>query len=95
MHRHGFISLKLHNVLHMWNLDSLLSHPRSSSDRCCQRRRSDRLFSSSSNVPEVVSTSSDLVLPSHVAHDETRALVFSCLIVETDGPDCGRHIARL
>ena len=37
---------------------------------------------------------SDLVLAS-VPHDATRAFVFHRLIIETDGRDCGRHIARL
>ena len=32
------------NVLHLWKFESLLSHPRCSLDRSCQRRRSDRLF---------------------------------------------------
>ena len=38
---------------------------------------------------------SDLVLASHVPHDETRALVLRCLVIEADGRDCGRHFARI
>ena len=36
----------------MWNLNTLLSHPRSSLDRCFHRCRSDRLFSDNRTVSE-------------------------------------------
>ena len=62
------------NVVHLWNLDSLLSRPQARLDCCCRQRRSDRLFLRGSDVSEV-----RLVLASHVLHDGMRDLVLHCL----------------
>ena len=51
------------NVVHLWNLDSLLSRPQARLDYCCRQRRSDRLFLRDSDVSEV-----RLVLASHILH---------------------------
>ena len=62
------------NVVHLWNLDSLLSRPQGRPDCCCRQRRSDRLFLRGSDVSEVC-----LVLASHVLHGGMRDLVLHCL----------------
>ena len=62
------------NVVHLWNLDSLLPRPQGRPDCCCRQRRSDRLFLRGSDVSEV-----RLVLASHVLHGGMRDLVLHCL----------------
>ena len=54
------------NVVHLWNLDSLLSQPQSRLGCCCRQRRSDRSLRSG-DVSEV-----RLVQASHVPHDGMR-----------------------
>ena len=61
------------NVVHLWNLDCLLSRPHARLDCCCRQRRSDRLFLRGSDVSEV-----RLVLASHVLHNGMRDLVLHC-----------------
>ena len=65
------------NVVHLWNIDSLLSHPQPRLDCCCQQRRSDRLLLCSSDVSEV-----RLVLASRVPHGGMRDLVLHCLTIK-------------
>ena len=65
------------NVVHLWDLDRLLSHTQARLDRCCRQRRSDRLLLHGSDVSEV-----RFVLASHVLHGAMRDLVFHCLAIE-------------
>ena len=62
------------NVVHLWNLDSLLSRPQARLDCCRRQRGSDRLLLRGSDVSEV-----RLVLASHVLHGGKRDLVLHCL----------------
>ena len=62
------------NVVHLWNLDSLLSRPHARLDCCCRQRGSDRLFLRGGDVSEV-----RLVLAPHVLHGGMRDLVLHCL----------------
>ena len=61
-------------VVHLWNLDSLLSHPRPRFDRCCQWRRSGRLLLGISDASEV-----GRGLATYIPHDEVRVLACSWL----------------
>ena len=61
------------NVVHLLELDSLLSHPQARLDHCCRQRRLDRLLLRSSDVSEA-----RFVLTSHVLHGGMRDLLLHC-----------------
>ena len=65
------------NVVHLSELDSLLSHPQARLDHCCRQRRLDRLLLRSSDVSDA-----RLVLTSHVLHGKMRDLVLHCLAIK-------------
>ena len=64
-------------VMHLWDLDSPLSHPHARLDCCCRQRRSDRLFLRGTDFSEA-----RLVLASHVLYGGIRDLVLHCPAIE-------------